>query len=336
MSTIVDNTGDTTGAGAAFNPADVAITGGTITGLPTPSAASDAVNKAYADGLINGLKWKASVVVATTVAGTLATSFAAGQTVDGVTLTTGMRILIKNQVTGSQNGIYTVNASGAPTRTVDADVGTELVAATVPVERGTANADKIFVCTNDAITIGVTSIVFTALPSVVGALLASNNLSDITSASSARTSLGLGSAALENANTFSQLYVGPDLDCFSPNAVSAVVPALGAGKVFSFTSLVFIVVSRSGTITGSPVFKIGSNGAHDNLSPTVTAPSAASLSASTPGLRGNLSPAATATSFFGIPDLATPVTLELTTPAVGSGAALVIRPVFVGVILTYP
>ena len=55
-----------------------------------------------------------SVRVATTANGTLSSAFANGQTVDGVTLATNDRILLKNQSTGSENGIYTVNASGAP------------------------------------------------------------------------------------------------------------------------------------------------------------------------------------------------------------------------------
>jgi phage-related tail fiber protein len=80
-------------------------------------------------------------VVATTVAGTLATSFANGQTVDGVTLVTGDRILIKNQATGSENGIYTVNVSGAPTRAADCDTGAEIEDAVLWVTKGTANAD---------------------------------------------------------------------------------------------------------------------------------------------------------------------------------------------------
>jgi len=103
-------------------------------------------------------KWKQSVKVATTTNGTLSTAFENGDTVDGVTLTTGDRILLKNQSTGSQNGIYTVNASGAPTRATDANTGESLVQAVVFVEQGTSNADKCFVCfTNRPITIDVTT-----------------------------------------------------------------------------------------------------------------------------------------------------------------------------------
>ncbi len=201
MSTITGADSDTTGQGEPFDGSSVAITGGSITGMPTPTAATDVAIKSYVDALILGLKWKQSVKVASTANGTLATAFANGQTVDGVVLATGDRILLKDQSTASQNGIYTVNSSGAPTRATDADTGTELVSAVASVEQGTSNADKIFVCTANSITIGVTSITFTALPSVVGALLASNNLSDLTSPSSARTSLGLAAIAASGLST---------------------------------------------------------------------------------------------------------------------------------------
>jgi phage-related tail fiber protein len=111
----------------------------------TPSVSTDVSTKGYTDTAIatalGSINLKDAVLVATVVAGTLATSFANGQAVDGVTLTTGDRILIKNQSTGSENGIYTVNASGAPTRAVDCDVNSEMEDAVVWVSKGTANAD---------------------------------------------------------------------------------------------------------------------------------------------------------------------------------------------------
>lgn len=103
------------------------------------------------------------VTVATTANGTLATAFANGQTVDSVTLATGNRILIKNQTTGTENGIYTVNASGAPTRATDFDTGaaTLMGAITVTVIAGTQNTGTEWQCSNTtAITIGSTAITF--------------------------------------------------------------------------------------------------------------------------------------------------------------------------------
>lgn len=130
-----------------------------IINLADPSANTDAANKQYVDNVARGLQWKAPVRSATTTNGTLATAYANGQSIDGVTLATGDRILLKNQTTASENGLYVVAASGAPTRAADADGGTELAPGTsVTVTEGTVNGDKAFMIISDAaITIGTTS-----------------------------------------------------------------------------------------------------------------------------------------------------------------------------------
>jgi hypothetical protein len=133
-----------------------------LTSLGTPTADTDAANKGYVDSIAQGLDPKASVVAATTTNGTLATAFANGQVVDGVTLATTNRILIKNQTDQTANGIYTVNASGAPTRSTDMDNGSEFPGAFVFVEQGTVNADTGWTCTNNApVTLGSTNITWT-------------------------------------------------------------------------------------------------------------------------------------------------------------------------------
>ena len=134
-----------------------------ITGLGTPTDATDAATKAYVDSAAQGIDWKASVRAATTASVTLASDLENGDTLDGVTLATGNRILVKNQSTGSENGIYVVEASGAPTRSTDADTNAELTSNfAVFVEEGTLNADQGYVLTNDgAITVGTTALVFT-------------------------------------------------------------------------------------------------------------------------------------------------------------------------------
>lgn len=134
---------------------DSTLAANSSTRLPTQQAV-----KGYVDNNLNGLSWKQAVRVATTANGTLATAFANGQTIDGVVLATGNRILIKNQTTQTDNGIYTVNASGTPTRATDSDTGTELISATVLITAGTVNADTQWTCTNDTITLGVTNIAF--------------------------------------------------------------------------------------------------------------------------------------------------------------------------------
>lgn len=130
-----------------------------IIGLADPSASTDAANKQYVDNVARGLYWKAPVRVATTANGTLATDFDNGSSVDGVTLATNDRILIKNQSAAADNGIYVVQASGAPVRATDADGGSELAPGTgVSVTEGTVNADKVFIIISDAaITVGATA-----------------------------------------------------------------------------------------------------------------------------------------------------------------------------------
>lgn len=162
-----------TGAGNAFPgngrldqlaapTAAVAMGGQKITGLADPTSAQDAATKAYVDATAQGLDIKPSVRVATTAAGTLASSFANGQTVDGVTLVTGDRILIKNQAAPAENGIYVVAASGAPARATDFDAWAEVPGGFVFVEAGTVNADTGWVATADqGGTLGTTAIPFT-------------------------------------------------------------------------------------------------------------------------------------------------------------------------------
>ena len=120
----------------------------TISGVKAPSADSDAATKAYVDSVKEGLDLKDSVRVVTTANGVLATAFAAGQTVDGVLLALGDRILLKEQTTASENGIYVVTA-GAPTRSADLAVGASAAGVYVFSEEGTTNADRGFVCITD-------------------------------------------------------------------------------------------------------------------------------------------------------------------------------------------
>jgi len=145
----------------AFTPAsDLSMAGFKLTSLGTPTADTDAANKGYVDSVAQGLDTKASVVAATTTNGTLATAFANGEVIDGVTLATGNRILIKNQTDQTVNGIYVVAASGAPSRSTDMDAGSEFPSAYVFVEQGTVNADTGWVCTNNSVTLGSTNIVW--------------------------------------------------------------------------------------------------------------------------------------------------------------------------------
>lgn len=112
---------------------------------------------AYVDAAVNGLAWKDSVRVAT--AGNITLS--GTQTIDGVAVVAGNRVLVKNQTTASANGIY-VAAAGAWTRATDADSSGDLVSAAVFVSEGGTQADTAWIMTtNEAITVGSTALTWT-------------------------------------------------------------------------------------------------------------------------------------------------------------------------------
>ena len=148
----------------------VAISGGTITGLGSPSGSSDAATKNYVDNLVTGLKTRIITRVATTGNINLTNALENGDTLDGITLATGNKVLVKDQTDATQNGIYDVVASGTATRNTDYDTVAELAGQLVIVQEGSANADKIFLCTTDnSGSIGSVNIVFTIVqPSNVG------------------------------------------------------------------------------------------------------------------------------------------------------------------------
>jgi len=128
----------------------------------TPTDDAHAATKGYVDAARSGLDVKASVRVATTAPVLLASGLENGDTLDGVTLATGDRVLVKDQSTGSENGIYVVQATGAAVRATDADVSAEVTAGMFTfVAEGTTNADSGWVLTtNDTVTLGTTALTF--------------------------------------------------------------------------------------------------------------------------------------------------------------------------------
>jgi len=146
--------------------ASVAFNSQKITGLADPTNAQDAATKLYVDNSRLGIDFKDSVRVATT-ANITTIAGGAPSTVDGVSLVANDRILVKNQTTASQNGIYKVDtvgtgANGSWSRTTDADgspAGELTSGAFVYVEEGTANAqDQYVITTTGTITVGTTGI----------------------------------------------------------------------------------------------------------------------------------------------------------------------------------
>lgn len=158
---------------------DVSLNTHRIINLVDPASAQDAATKAYVDALANGNDWKASVRCATTAAlpahagisgntmtATVNGAFAA---VDGVTLALNERILVKDEATQSQNGIWQLDIVGTAgtkwrlIRTEDANADAEVTAGmSVWVAEGTVNGDTAWVLTaNDPITLNTTNLTFT-------------------------------------------------------------------------------------------------------------------------------------------------------------------------------
>jgi phage-related tail fiber protein len=200
-------------AGNKF-PVGIDVLGQKVTNVADGTAPSDAVNRGQLDALARNMDFKDSVRVATTANITLS----APQTIDGVAVIAGNRVLVKDQTTASANGIYVV-AAGAWARSADYDAATEVTAATtVPVEEGTANGDKLFVLTtNDAITIGSTSLSFTALGGGLTYTAADNTIT--VSGSTIAVKIKASSGILFDG---SGIYVDPTYD---PGRYEADVPA---------------------------------------------------------------------------------------------------------------
>jgi len=138
--------------------ADVALGAHKLTGVADPTNPQDAATKAYVDAARQGLDVKPSVRAATTANITLSGE----QTIDGVSVIAGDRVLVKDQTSGSQNGIYVV-AVGAWTRATDADSSAKVTSGMFTfVEEGTVGADTGWVLTtNSPIVLATTALTFT-------------------------------------------------------------------------------------------------------------------------------------------------------------------------------
>jgi hypothetical protein len=238
---------------------NVSLGSNRITGLAEPSSSSDAATKAYVDGLIQGFDWKQSVRAATTAAGSLSTAFANGSVVDGVTLATGDRILVKNQTNGSENGLYTVNPTGAPTRAQDADASADVTGGlTAFVSEGATNGNSAWsLNTDDVITLGTTALTFTQVAGgslyAAGAGLALNGSTfDVVAADTSLTvnadsvQVRVNDASLEvsgglrvKQGTAGQVYIANASGVLTPTTLSGDVASVsGTGAVTLATGIV--------------------------------------------------------------------------------------------------
>ena len=125
----------------------VSLNSQNITNVADPVNAQDAATKGFVEATSQGLDVKDSCVAATTGNITISTALNNGDTLDGVTLSTNDRVLVKDQSTASQNGIYIVGSS--PARADDLAAGSDAAGMFTFVEQGTVNADNGFVCTSN-------------------------------------------------------------------------------------------------------------------------------------------------------------------------------------------
>ena len=176
-------------------------------GLAAADIAANTAADAVVLAMLRALPFKLGVKAASTANVTIATGTVAGQTIDGVTLVSGDRILLKDQTTGSENGIYVVQASGAATRATDFDASAEICGAFVPVVTGDTLAGKLYQCTNTSCTVGTTAITFVAMDlaastsisafqtTVNNTLAASQWKSGVNAASTANVTISTGTVA---------------------------------------------------------------------------------------------------------------------------------------------
>jgi hypothetical protein len=124
----------------------------------------------YVDDAVAGLRTRIIAEAATTGNIDLTADLENGDTIDGVTLVTGDRVLVKDQSTASQNGLYTVVSSGTASRDTQFNTIDELSGQMIVVNQGTANDNKIFLCTtNNTASLGSDSITYNIItPSNVG------------------------------------------------------------------------------------------------------------------------------------------------------------------------
>ena len=187
---------------------NVSVSGGSITGLGDPSVSSEAATKNYVDQAVAGLRTRVIAEAATTANIDLTADLQNGDTLDGVTLVTGDRVLVKDQTDATENGLYLVVASGTASRDPQFDTIAELSGQMIVVNQGTANDNKIFLCTTDSdATIGVSNITYTQVtPSNVGTVtsvgVADSGSSEFTVTGSPITSSGTINLAVNSiANT---------------------------------------------------------------------------------------------------------------------------------------
>jgi len=258
------------------------VTGAVVTGLSTPSSDSDAATKAYVDSVVSGLDPKASCVVATTANITLSGT----QTIDGVAVTVGQRVLVKDQSSQAANGIYLV-ASGSWTRTTDFDSWAEVPSAFVFVEAGSTNANNGYVCTSTAGgTIGSTAITWSQF-SGAGQITAgagmtkTGNTLDVVTASSSRIVVNANDIDLATTGVSAGTYKSVTVDVYgriTGGTNPTTLAGYGITDAYTKTYIDTLFGSTSSAAASAAAALVSQNAAAASQSAAATSASNASTS----------------------------------------------------------
>ena len=267
-----------------------------LAGLATPTAANHAATKSYVDNATEGLDWKDAVVCSTTGNIDLTADLQNGDAIDGVTLVTGERVLVKDQTTGAQNGIYIVVSSGsaAASRADDMAAASAAASAAMFIKEGTVNGDTAWVCTNNdaADVVGTNALVFVQFsggqsPGGSDTQLQYNNsgsLGGMSTVTTNGTNLTMSGGNITLADSDNLLFgAGSDLD-IEHNGTNSLVTSKTGDLIVDNTATTGSTINRLGTDTTATDFQVQNNSASALF--TVQGSGAASFSA-----------AVTATSF---------------------------------------
>jgi hypothetical protein len=265
------------------------IAGGTMTGplilSEDPVTNLQAATKEYVDNFASGI----AIILACqlgTIGANLNATYANGSSgvgatltnagtqvafsLDGVTPSVGARILVKDQTTAFQGGVYTLTNAGSGatnwvlTRATDYDTPAQILPGTVVVvNQGTVNTATSWIQTATVTTVGTSAILFSPFSqSPSNFLKVANNLSDVASVSASRTNLGLGTAATKAASSNAQATVASVSGTFTTGHVAVFADTAGT-----------IQDAGASTGTGSPVFSTSPT----LVTPTLGAATATSL-----------------------------------------------------------